>query len=195
MFEPADWPAIVAFVALCLVVIAGAWTDVRDGKVYNRLTYPAMLFGLVWWTSAGLAQGGLAGAWYGATLAFIGLMAGLIPFGILVFVFGGLGGGDAKLMGAVGSLSASWLCVVHTTVYAMLVALVMAIFIMIQQRVARQTFQRLYGAVLMSIARVRPNLEHEDSPTVAFALALAVGAILGGVQVLLGWQPPWAAYV
>ena len=34
-------------VPLLAVVVLAAWTDVRDGKVYNWLTYPAALAGLL----------------------------------------------------------------------------------------------------------------------------------------------------
>ena len=124
-----------------------------------------------------------------------GLLAGLVPYLILVFFFGGLGGGDAKLMGAVGAISASWQCVVATSVVAMAFALVLAIIIMIRQGIIRRTLSRLWGAFLMAGVRVKPNLDHQDSPRIAFALAIAVGAMISGVEWLLGIRLPWTGWV
>ncbi|MHC4429062.1 MAG: prepilin peptidase, partial [Planctomycetota bacterium] len=97
--------------ALCfLVCLAGAWLDLATRRIPNVLTYPAILIGL---TLNALAPPALeaAGAdtavvWLGAT----GLRDGLLGFGlcaaigIVSFMARGLGGGDVKLLGAVGAM-------------------------------------------------------------------------------------------
>ena len=188
-------PGAIAFAGLCVVTAIAARTDLRTQRVPNRLTYVAMLGALVFWTIIGAFDGGLAGAWHGWLAAFGGLLAGLIPYMILVFVFGGLGGGDAKLMGAVGAISASWVCVVSTSIYAMIVALCMAVFIMLHRRLVRQTFTRVYTAALLSMTRSRAGLKYDDSPQIPFALAIAFGAAVSGAEVLLKFKMPWSGYV
>lgn len=80
---------------LLILVTVGASTDVFTGKIPNILTYPACVFGLVW----GLAESGgvglLGSVW--------GLLLGFVPF-FLLFLAGGLGGGDVKMMAAVGAV-------------------------------------------------------------------------------------------
>jgi prepilin peptidase CpaA len=97
--------------ALCFgVCVAGAWLDVATRRIPNVLTYPAILIGV---TLNALAPPALeaVGAdtvvvWLGAS----GLRDGLLGFGlcatigIVSFVARGLGGGDVKLLGAVGAM-------------------------------------------------------------------------------------------
>lgn len=196
---------ILAYVALCLIVMAAARIDILTDKVPNRLTYPAMLGGVFFWMIIGGIHGSsdgdggfvaiLNGMWVGWQWGFGGLVAGLLPYVILVFALGGLGGGDAKLMGVVGAISGSWQVVVGTSVYAMIVALVMGLIVMVRMGLFQRTMQRIWGAALMSGARVRSRLEFEDSPRIAFAVAIAGGAVISGAEWLLGVSMPWQGWV
>ena len=177
----------IAFGLLTIVLLIAAVTDFRCGKIYNWLTLPAMLVGLIYWLVAGLL-----GHDKGITTALFGLACGLIPFGFLA-LRGWLGGGDAKLMGAVGALSASWECVLGAAFYGMLVAMAMAIVIMIHHGLIKQTLIRIYGAILSTVVRAKPDLENEKH-TVAFGAAVAIGGILAGAEHLLGWISPWAGW-
>jgi prepilin peptidase CpaA len=97
--------------ALCfLVCVAGAWLDVATRRIPNLLTYPAILIGLALNALAPPALEALgldtAVVWLGAS----GLRDGLLGFGlcaaigIVSFMARGLGGGDVKLLGAVGAM-------------------------------------------------------------------------------------------
>ena len=173
-----------AFALLAIVLITAGVTDWRWGKVYNWLTYPAFLVGLAYWAIAGWL-----GAAHGFVDALIALLAGLVPFAIL-FAGGGLGGGDVKLMGAVGALSASWECVLSTALYALLAALVLAVFVMVRHGLLKRTFSRLFGAAMQAGARMKPDIP-EDSPRIAFSAAIALGGLIAGGEQLLHWQTPW----
>ncbi len=169
-----------------MILITAAVTDWRYGKIYNWLTLPAVLLGFVFWLTAGLL-----GADRGIGASLFGFAAGLIPFGFLA-LRGWLGGGDAKLMAAVGAISASWEVVLSTAFYGMIVAMAMAVVLMIHHGVVKQTLHRILGAVLSTAARVKPDLENENH-TVAFGAAVAVGGLLAGAEQLLGLVTPWAA--
>lgn len=177
---------LIAFALLTVVLITAAITDWRRGKIYNWLTLPAILLGLIFWLTASLF-----GADRGLTASLFGFFAAIIPFGFLA-LRGWLGGGDAKLMAAVGALSASWQCVLSTAFYGMLVAMAMAVVIMIHHGVIKQTLHRILGAVLSTAARVKPDLENEKH-TVPFGAAVAVGGLLAASEQLLGLITPWAS--
>lgn len=177
----------IAFGLLAVVLLIAAVTDFRHGKIYNWLTLPAMLVGLVYWLIVGLL-----GHDKGIGASLIGLACGLIPFGFLA-LRGWLGGGDAKLMGAVGALSASWDCVLGAAFYGMLVAMAMAIVIMIHHGLIKQTLSRIFGAILSTAMRVKPDLENEKH-TVAFGAAVAIGGLIAGAENMLGWIAPWAGW-
>ncbi len=179
-------PNLTAYVLLTAVLITAAITDALRGKIYNWLTLPAILAGLIFWTLAGLL-----GADRGITASLFGLAAGIIPFGFLA-LRGWLGGGDAKLMAAVGAITASWQCVLSTAFYGMIVAMAIAIVIMIHHGIVKQTLQRIFGAILSTAARVKPDLENEKH-TVPFGTAVAIGGLLAAAEQLLGLITPWAS--
>jgi prepilin peptidase CpaA len=86
-------PQIVASVVLVVVLVVASWTDVTTRRIPNWLTISAIVAGLAVRASIGLAPfgGGALG------LAVACLLA--LPF----FATGVLGGGDAKLLMAVGT--------------------------------------------------------------------------------------------
>ncbi|NCO32850.1 MAG: prepilin peptidase [Armatimonadetes bacterium] len=90
--EPRD---ITVNILLVLTAIVGAFTDARSGKIYNWLTFPVMLMGLVIHT-------GLAG-FEGLKLSILGLAVGLgIQF--IPWTVGLVKAGDVKYLGAAGAL-------------------------------------------------------------------------------------------
>ncbi|MFI4859448.1 MAG: prepilin peptidase [Phycisphaerales bacterium JB063] len=187
---------ILAYVALLGVGAAASVTDVRTKLIPNKLTFPAMLAGLAFWAIAGLVMGkGLLGSplTEPGTLsgAWIAMFLGLVPFILLVFI-GGLGMGDAKLMGAVGAISCQWQVVVGTTIYALVVALVMGLCTMVLAGRVRLTMYRLLGIALSAGKVIKPD-DSESAPTVPFAVAIAVGAALAGAELMVGLWPknPW----
>lgn len=173
------------------VATTAAVTDLRTGLIPNRLTYPAIVLGLVFWPVVGLIVAD-ANAWELGREAWVGMLSGLIPYALLVLT-AGLGGGDMKLMAAVGAVSARWEVVLSTTVYALVVAVVMAVFIMVRRGVVRQTLARVFSAALLAGSRVKADLP-ENGPKVAFAAAVAVGAAVAGAEQMLGLQTPWRAF-
>src|SRR4051794_10656465 len=80
------------------VAIVGAWLDVRDAKIPNWLTYGGILAAL-----------GLRAALMGQHGLRMGGLGLAIAGGIfsIMFLAGGIGGGDVKLMGAVGAWAGS----------------------------------------------------------------------------------------
>jgi len=89
-----DYNAIILILLLCVLIIASV-TDLRSRRIPNRLTYSTMIGGLIFYC----IHSGLSGFLNSAGGLFLGL-ALLIGF----YLVGGMGAGDVKLMGAVGSL-------------------------------------------------------------------------------------------
>ena len=83
----------LSFIALIVAVIGG-FTDVRSGKVYNVLTYPAAVLGLGLQTATTGTDGLIQGV--GGLLVGLGIL--LIPY-----LLGFVGGGDVKLLAAIGT--------------------------------------------------------------------------------------------
>ncbi len=80
---------------LFLVVTVAAVYDLKLHKIPNLLTYPAVIVALVYH--------GAAHGLHGLGFSIEGLALGILMF-VLPYLLGGMGAGDAKLMGAVGAV-------------------------------------------------------------------------------------------
>ena len=183
------WPS---FILLSVVLVIAAVTDLKTGKIFNWLTYPAILSGILVATTTGFLESGLTGAGQGVRASLLGLLAAVVPFG-LIFAAGGLGGGDVKLMGAIGTIGADWLCVLDTAVYAFVAVAVIAMVIMVRQRILLQTLHRLLATAIFTAARLRARFP-DDSPRLPFGLAACLGGLLAGVQHLFGVPMPCPSF-
>ena len=82
-------PLTILFVAVCIV------SDVRTRRIPNVLTGPALL--------AGIALNAGIGGWSGLQGSLAGMAVAMVVL-IGPFALGGIGGGDVKMMAAVGAL-------------------------------------------------------------------------------------------
>lgn len=106
-----------ASLALCVAAIA-ALCDWRRGEIPNWLTLPVLLL-------APLAYGLAFGIEYALHSLAAALLAGLVPY--LLFRRGAMGGGDVKLLGALGAvLGFDLLLGVEVQLAAFVVAMVAA---------------------------------------------------------------------
>lgn len=106
-------PAVI----LLFVALTCAVTDLWKGKIYNAITYPAMAVGLV----LAIIQHGLSGIFF----ALGGFAVGFFPAFVL-FALGGMGGGDVKLLGAIGAIAGA-VAATETLILAFLVGGVFAL--------------------------------------------------------------------
>lgn len=169
--------------ALAVVLVAAAVTDVRTGLIPNAITYPAVAAALVGHTlAAGLT--GQSGSGMGLAGALLGLAVGLLPL-LAACLAGGIGGGDAKLMAAVGALM-GWRFALATLFYGFAVAAVMAVIVMVRRRIVRRTLGRVGRFLLLVAVASKPaDPATADSPKVPFGLALCLGAAAALTEWLL----------
>ena len=81
---------------LISILIVAAIIDIRIKKIPNLLTFPTMVLGLVYYS--------ITTGWDGLLFSLGGLSLGIAIFFVL-YLMGGMGAGDAKLMGAVGAIT------------------------------------------------------------------------------------------
>ena len=167
---------------LVVVLLTAVLTDVRTGKIPNWLTYPAVLAGLAIWAVGGAFDAGLTGAGWGLWASFAGLLVGFLPM-MFAFYLGGIGGGDAKLAGAIGAL-ARWRLTVYGLCYGFLATMLMGIAVMILRRVSRQTMGRGLAVLLAAADRRQAGSRRTDakSPRIPTALPWAVGVIWAMIE-------------
>jgi prepilin peptidase CpaA len=174
---------VVAGLGLNIIVVLAfvgvtAVTDVWKFKIYNALTLPLLCMGLIYH--------GLAGGAAEFTGSFLGALFG---FAVLLtfYAMGGMGGGDVKLMAAVGA----WLGMPQTFyvfIASSLAAGCYALCLIIAHRTAGETwvgFQVLwhrimaFGRYLGAEDRVETALSRADRArrVIPFAAMVAVGVV------------------
>jgi prepilin peptidase CpaA len=150
----------------------GSVHDVRERRIPNRITGPAILAGLTLHTIY-RGWGGLADS------ALAGLIAGGIF--LIFFLAGGMGAGDVKLMAAVGcfaGLSSLRMVVIATVAAGAVFALVVGIY----NGRLRETLRNV-GALLLHHGQqgLTPhpdlNLTNDKTLRLPFALPIAVGCL------------------
>lgn len=99
-------PEISKLILLCLVIAAGI-SDVRSRRIPNWMTVPAAIAGIAL-NSALVPKGWM--------VALMGMGLALLVY-LPLFVVRGMGGGDVKLMAAIGALAgpANWFVIFLAT--------------------------------------------------------------------------------
>jgi prepilin peptidase CpaA len=163
-------PPVVLALLVLVITAAAAVSDLRTGLIPNKLTLGALgaLF---------VAQLVLNGLRAGCLAALAGLLlASLVP--LLLYVAGGLGGGDLKLMAACG-VGLGPLLAVEAQMVAFSVGCLYAVGRAIHEGVLWQT---LRGSTFLISNAVTPLGRRRDIPAsvrapVRFAPFIFVGAL------------------
>jgi prepilin peptidase CpaA len=172
------WP----FAALALLLVPAAIYDAGKGVIPKFLTYPALAVGLIGHTLAGGLTGGPAPMQLGLMGSILGFAMGFGPM-LAVFLTGGIGGGDVKLMGAVGALT-GWRFTLEALFLGLLVAVLMAVVILIRRRIAMQTLGRLARWFWIVLSMGKPgDPSTSQSPRLPFGVALSIGSALALAEV------------
>jgi prepilin peptidase CpaA len=158
---------VASLCVLAMLLTVAVYHEVRENRIPNWLTYSGMALGV------GIAA-------LGGKVALISSLAGLVVgFGFLFvfFLFGGVGGGDVKLMGAAGALMGFSLiqpAVVFTTILGAMLAILMLVW--------HRNFWAYLGSRLGRWVPGRRRLEgtavEQPQVLVPYGLAIAAGCLL-----------------
>ena len=119
---------------LFALLASAVYFDLTQKRIPNFLTFPAILLGLTIFTING---------------SFDGFIQGLSGFGVgiavffLFFALGVMGGGDVKLMGAIGALKGVEF-ILYTTIFTGIIGGVIAIIYMIASGQAIITLKKVF---------------------------------------------------
>jgi prepilin peptidase CpaA len=164
------------------VAVVGAGEDVCRGRIRNLLTYSSLL--------AALAVRSFVMGWPGLKSGLIGMLAAAGVFFVL-FLAGGMGGGDVKLMGAVGAWAGAREIVPLLLATALAGGVLALVYMVFHQRVLVTLLNtlELIRHHLTSGLKPHPvlNIREPGAIRVPYGLAIAIGALYCVGQSFAGW--------
>ena len=158
--------------AVILAVWAG-WVDWRSRRIPNWLTVSGLLVGLV--------TNGVLGGWPSAKAALQGAGLALVLLLPLVLLRG-LGGGDWKLMGALGAML-GWQQFLRVLLVSVFIAGILALGQMVRHKRVGTTLANLWELVRgFLVFGLKPHpvfsLDNPSSATLPFGVAAAFATLL-----------------
>jgi prepilin peptidase CpaA len=158
---------LTAFVVACCVV------DVRTRRIPNAISGPAVVAGVILNT----ISYGLPGL--GWSLAGVGIMVAIL---LAPFALGGLGGGDVKMMAAVGAFLGPRLALYGLLVGMVLGGIVMVIHLVrigrLTEKVASLRTMVVNAALLRSVDPLRMAANDPVVVSLPYSVPLGLGAAI-----------------
>lgn len=162
---------------LCVTLLVSFYTDIRNRKILNIVTFPAMLAGLLYYT----ITLGIEGLLFSGSGLLVGFCLLIIPY-----LMGGMGAGDVKLMAAIGALTGVSF-VFQSFLYTALIGGVIGLLLLIKRigisRLIKQP--RYIIPFFFSIKGVLPEKGGKSNIYFPYGVAITLGTVcavfLGGV--------------
>jgi prepilin peptidase CpaA len=162
-------------VALVVLVLIAAVCDIRTRSIPNPVTICGAAVGL-------LLNISLSG-WAGAKASLLGLALGFAIF-LPLFLVRGMGGGDVKLMAAIGAIAGPS----NTFIIFILTAItggVLAVALVLWRGALSGTFRNL-GFIVTQLMQGKPphqdrpdlTIDHPHSLKLPYAVPIALGSLL-----------------
>lgn len=164
---------------LALGLLGAAFTDVREGRIPNWLTFSLAAFGI------GVQS--WEHGWHGFLFSVEGLSVGLACL-MFFYIKGGMGAGDVKLLGAIGAILGPAQVVMAFAFAAMLGGLY-SLALLSNQGGLWHAWNRVF--LLLSTLKVTRTLPVTDEsipaePKLRYALVLGLGTVIAQTLIFYG---------
>jgi prepilin peptidase CpaA len=152
---------IVLITALLISLI----TDIKNRKILNVVTLPAILIGFIYYTTVQ----GLEGLLFSGKGFLLGLSLLLIPY-----LLGGIGAGDVKLMAAIGALMGTSF-VLYSFVYIALIGGLISIVLIMKKNGIKTAIKSFFFQIIYLRGNLGPILFSKDKSTsISFPYGVAI---------------------
>ncbi|OIJ15663.1 hypothetical protein BKP35_01315 [Anaerobacillus arseniciselenatis] len=161
---------MILSVILMFILIISVITDIRERRILNIVTFPTILFGLIFHT----LNSGLNGFIFSSLGLLLGIALLFIPYAL-----GGMGAGDVKLLGAVGALQGS-LFVFQAFLYTCIAGALFATIVLLKRKQFFARFKNMMNVI--AIAKSNPTylnqLDKKDlSHSIPYGVAICMGTV------------------
>jgi len=161
-------PVATDVCAFLLLGVSAYW-DLRYRKIPNWATLPGIVLGL--------GMNGLFRGWGGMKASGAGF---LIGFGALLvlFVLSWMGGGDVKLMAAIGALK-GYPFVVSALWCSLIAGVLLGVIMLIWNRKTLRTFKNIFLVIGSRLTPLIPkqDIKREETQKIPFGLAIVLGTL------------------
>ncbi|MDI6791525.1 MAG: A24 family peptidase [bacterium] len=155
-------------ILLLTVLVIAFFTDLKYKTIPNWLTLPAIL--------AGLILGGILPDSGGLGSSFIGLLLGFVPF-FIVYLAGGMGAGDVKLMGAIGAMM-GYPFILGAILYTAIIGGIISVAAMIWHRTLWSSLKHIFWAGIGLLPGFeKGQIKREHNIHVPYGVAISLGTI------------------
>ncbi len=153
-----------------IITTLAALTDLSKGKIYNWLTLPSILLGLI----ACYCYLGVNGFWQ----SLLGIILGFLLYG-WIFGLGFMGAGDVKLLMALGAWGGSRY-VLQVGLLGIFIGGIFAFFILIYQGKIKKFINKIYYFMItLFIRELRyEGIKIDRKLTMPFGISIAIASIL-----------------
>jgi prepilin peptidase CpaA len=167
---------IAMYALLGVALVISVITDLKSRLILNVVTIPTIAIALllrflmVGWRTQDITQ-----AMYTLPNGLVGLAIGWIIFYVMFF-FGGMGGGDVKLMGAVGA-ALGFPVVLYAVMFTALVGGLQAVLVLLWDGSLLKTFTNAGRRLAHALHIKRMEGPEPEKKYVPYGVAIALGSI------------------
>lgn len=155
---------------LFAVLLISLITDLKQRRILNIVTLPAMAVGVAYYS--------ISAGWNGFLASGAGLLLGIGLF-LIPYLMGGMGAGDVKLLAAIGALKGTGF-VFSSFLYTCLAGGAIALLILLKRRELSASMHRIMHAFLF-FRRNAESFSVLDKKELHHAFPYGVAIVIGTV--------------
>lgn len=168
---------------LACVMVAAAVYDLKFQRIPNFITYPSMLIALCFHA--------VTNGWAGLGFSAVGLLLGTGLF-FIPYLMGGMGAGDAKLMGAAGAVlgvKGVFIAALFTAIIGGLYAILLILKQAIHKGFIRNWAENVKTCLLTRrFFPISTHNEDRQKPKLCYGVAIALGTLTYISLETVGWR-------
>ncbi|WP_299979371.1 prepilin peptidase [Desulfobacula sp.] len=159
---------------LSVILLSAGIIDYKKQKIPNYLTFPTVITALIYH----FFLNGMSGVWFSLGGTFTGIALLIIPYAM-----GGMGAGDVKLLGAIGSF-VGYISVVYVFLFTALFGGIYAVLVLVWHEKSLKNFLKKACHTVLSVVLTKgykmESVESDNKSNIKPRLCYGIAIALGG---------------